>query len=148
MRAFRSATLLAFAVAGCATRGDEVADHASSKLEGTWVLSLENTKGKIVTTAKLKFQKAEADSCIGGDWREVRVIDYRTSDQSFFPLDEPISYTIDGDELVIGRNSICDDYLRMRGKVLGTTIEGDYFAFGFGHSNDLGRFTLHRKGSK
>ena len=148
MRAFGSTILLRLAVAGCATRGVEVADHASSKLEGTWVLSLENTKGETVTTAKIKFQNSEADSCIDGDWRKVLVVDFRTSDQSFFPLDEPISYTMDGDELVIGRNSICDDYLRRRGKVLGTTIEGDYFAFGFGHSNDLGRFTLHRKGSK
>lgn len=67
-----------------------------------------------------------------------------TEEASFYPVFNPLSYSVENDHLIIGRNEVCDAYLRLRGALGDETIRGEYFGFGWGHK-PLGFFVLGKR---
>ena len=120
--------------------------QAPEKLLGSWTLEVETPQHKVVTTLIIHFTEDKAQSCLGGDWKRVVVDSYETSDPIFFPVNEPLSFELDGNKLSIGRNEICDAYLQLSGEIKDSTMIGEYIAFGWGNRK-LGYFLLKR-GSK
>jgi hypothetical protein len=84
-------------------------------------------------------------SCISGDWKRLVVTARRTSDESVFPSDDPLSYRISGNEMIIGRNEVCDAYLHLIGAVIGNGAHGEYVAFGLDGGKRRGYFVLNRQ---
>lgn len=121
--------------------------QAPDNLLGSWTLQIENTQHKVITTLKIHFTEYKAKSCLGGNWKQVVVDSYNTSDPEFFPANEPLSYELKGSKLSIGRNEICDAYLQLSGEVKESTMVGEYIAFGWG-SKELGYFSLKRGGKQ
>ncbi len=117
-----------------------------SGFNGPWTIEITNQQRKVITTIVFEFAKEKADSCLGGDWRKLVVLSHSTSDESFFPLHDSLSYEIKGNEVVIGRNEVCDAYLHLKGEMANSRVSGEYFSFGWGREN-LGYFLLLR-GSK
>ncbi|MET4674913.1 MULTISPECIES: hypothetical protein [unclassified Luteibacter] len=116
----------------------------SSELPGEWNLAVENPEHRVVTTLTVEFTDEQAESCLGGDWKTVKVISSTTGDEAFFPRSEPLAYQIEQDQLTIGRNQMCDAYLLLKGKLGEPQVKGDYFSFGMGGSFPLGYFELSR----
>jgi len=111
---------------------------------GVWILKVQNPKHQVVATLKLQFTDAAANSCMGGDWKAVKVLSAKTKAKDFFPVSDPLSYQIAHGQLTIGRNEICDGYLQLQGPVGVSLIKGDYFSLGLLGSSPLGYFTLRR----
>ena len=122
-----------------------VSEADAQNLKGTWTLRILNTDGREITTATLRFLDSEAESCMSGDWRQVRVLSAKTVDKKFFPLSEPLSYSVEDLEITIGRNEICDDYLHLRGQFENDSVKGTYSSFGISGGETLGSFSLSRK---
>ncbi|HVI56024.1 MAG TPA: hypothetical protein VM621_13355 [Luteibacter sp.] len=114
----------------------------SSDLPGQWALSVENPRHRVVATLDVEFTDEQAPSCLGGEWKVVKVVSATTRDDSFFPTSDPLSYRIEDKQLTIGRNEWCDAYLLLKGPLEGPSVSGDYFAFGMGGSTPLGYFKL------
>jgi len=112
-------------------------------IQGRWVLQIENSQHKVVTTVIIHFKDDEAYSCLAGNWKQVVVDSYKTSDPGFFPTNEPLSYELKGSKLFIGRNEICDAYLQLSGELKESAMVGDYISFGW-ESHKLGSFSLKR----
>jgi hypothetical protein len=113
-------------------------------LTGQWNLNIEDKNHHVVTGLVIEFTAHQAPSCIGGNWLRVNVVSATTEDAHFFPVSEPLSYSIEKNQLTIGRNEICDAYLALRGALNDETIRGEYFSFGWG-SKPLGFFALSKK---
>lgn len=114
---------------------------ASPQLTGSWTLEIENQNHKALTTLVIRFTEIKAPSCIGGNWFKVIVDSRNTSDKNFFPFDEPLSYEIKDNKLIIGRNEVCDDYRHLVGDLDQSKISGEYVSFGWGSKN-IGYFSL------
>jgi hypothetical protein len=114
-------------------------------LDGLWTLRIENVQHKIVTTMTVRFAAEVAESCMGGQWKRVVVITHTSSDETFFPVTEPLSYEVTNNDIVIGRNEICDAYLHLKGEVVGETASGEYVRFGLGGGKQLGYFSLTKR---
>lgn len=115
-------------------------------LQGSWTLQIQNPQHKVVTTLIIHFTENKAQSCLGGNWKEIVVDSYSTSDPQFFPVNGTLSYELEAGKLFIGRNEVCDAYLQLSGKFKQSTVVGEYIAFGWG-SQKLGYFEL-KSGSK
>lgn len=120
------------------------ADACSHDLDGKWALTISNHHHEVVTTAEVQFLPDRAMSCMAGEWMRVLVSSVRTSDETFFPAREPLSYKTDGYALTIGRNEICDNYLHLTGTLYGSPVAGNYREFGLGSGSTLGSFQLSR----
>jgi len=116
----------------------------STDISGQWTLSVENTEHHIVATLKVEFTNGKAASCMGGEWKVLKVISATTKDKGFFPTADPLSYQIEDRQLTIGRNEICDAYLWLQGALGGTSVRGDYFSLGLGGTTPLGYFNLRQ----
>lgn len=116
----------------------------SSELSGQWTLSIENPEHLVVTTLKVEFTDKKATSCMGGEWKILKVVSATTRDKNFFPTSDPLSYKVENKQLTMGRNEICDAYVWLQGAFGGTTVSGDYFSLGLGGSSPLGYFHLSR----
>ena len=116
-------------------------------LNGSWIVSISNLDGMVITKMKVRFLNKKAESCLGGDWKKLEVVSYETSDENFFPVKDSLSYDLKGDELIIGRNQICDAYLHLDGKYDAIRGQGDYIRFGWG-TEALGHFFLFRESAK
>ena len=92
----------------------------------------------------IRFLKAAGGSCLGGKWQRISVESAHTQDEKFFPIKDELSYEIQGNRLVIGRNQICDAYLHLIADSLEIPIHGDFTSFGW-ESRKLGFFTLNRQ---
>jgi hypothetical protein len=114
----------------------------SSELPGQWTLSVENPEHLVVATLKVEFTDKKAASCMGGEWKILRVVSATTRDKNFFPASDPLSYQIENKQLTIGRNELCDAYLWLQGPLGGPSVRGDYFSLGLGGSAPLGYFNL------
>jgi hypothetical protein len=114
-------------------------------LAGEWILKVEDTSHKVVTTLTVKFTSQKAHSCIGGKWMQMTVVSSTTEDLNFYPVSDALSYEIEKDQLTIGRNEICDAYLMLSGSLNNQPVRGEYYGFGLGGSTSLGFFTLIRK---
>ena len=116
----------------------------STDISGQWTLSVEDTEHHIVATFKVEFTNGKAASCMGGEWKVLKVISATTKDKDFFPTADPLSYQIEDRQLTIGRNEICDAYLWLQGALGGTSVRGDYFSLGLGGTTPLGYFNLRQ----
>ena len=115
--------------------------QAPDELKGNWILQIENSQHVVITTLKIHFIENEAQSCLGGNWKQVVVDSYKTSDSGFFPVNDSLSYEIKKNRLSIGRNEICDAYLSLSGELKESSMAGDYISFGW-ESRKLGYFSL------
>lgn len=114
----------------------------SSELPGQWTLSVENPEHLVVATLTVEFTDNKAASCMGGEWKILRVVSATTRDKKFFPTSDPLSYQIENKQLTIGRNELCDAYLWLQGPLGEPSVRGDYFSLGLGGSAPLGYFNL------
>jgi hypothetical protein len=113
-------------------------------LRGVWAVRIENTERRVIATLTIRFEDGAARSCMSGDWKRVVVLAHQSSDEDFFPASEPLSYTVTGNELTIGRNEICDAYRHLKGPLSGDAVTGEYFSLGLGGGKRLGYFTLSK----
>src|SRR5579859_1391202 len=104
----------------------------SNDISGQWTLSVESPAHHAVATLKVEFTNEKAASCLGGEWRVLKVVSATTQDKNFFPASDPLSYQIEGKQLTIGRNEVCDAYLLLKGALGGASVRGDYFSLGLG----------------
>jgi hypothetical protein len=111
-------------------------------LPGEWLLQVENPRHQVVATLKVQFTEVHAESCMGGDWKVVRVVSAKSKAKGFFPVSDPLAYRIEGGQLTLGRNQVCDAYLWLQGPLGKSSVQGDYFVLGLGGSSPLGYFTL------
>lgn len=116
----------------------------STDVSGQWALSVENPEHHVVATLKVEFTNEKAASCMGGEWKVLKVISATTKDKRFFPTADPLSYRIEDSQLTIGRNGICDAYLWLQGALGGVSVKGDYFSLGLGGTTPLGYFNLEQ----
>jgi len=79
---------------------------------------------------------------MSGEWKVVRVFSAKTMDKQFFPASDPLSYHIENNQLTIGRNQVCDDYLWLQGPLEGPSVSGEYVSLGLGGTASLGHFHL------
>ena len=112
------------------------------QLSGSWALRIDNLQRQSITTLDIRFTGSPADSCVGGDWKQVVVLSHSTSDASFFPASEPLSYELENNKLTIGRNRVCDAYLHLTIDLSDPGVPGDYIGFGLGSGKLLGHVTL------
>jgi len=105
-----------------------------------WKLIILDNKANVVVSMTLQFTEEKANSCVAGDWKRVRVSDFRSTDENFFPGNEPLSYELTGSALVIGRNELCDAYLTLMGPITTQSISGEYKAAGLSYEKLLGHF--------
>jgi len=117
----------------------------SHDLSGKWDLKIEDKGHHVVTLLVVEFTSRRARSCMSGDWMGVTVLSATTKDKDFFPVDAPLSFEVARNQLTIGRNEICDAYLRLSGPLSQDSVRGDYYSFGLGGSTPLGFFTLTRQ---
>ena len=118
---------------------------SAQDLAGAWTLRIQDLAHKQVSVLTVRFSDQQARSCIGGDWRRVVVESAKTEDKKFFPVDEPLSYRLSGQEVTIGRNEVCDGYLRLSGALKGDEAQGAYYSMNVSASQDLGFFVLNRR---
>jgi hypothetical protein len=121
--------------------------QAPEELQGNWILRIENPRHIVVTTLKIHFIENEAQSCLGGNWKQVVIDSYKTSNSEFFPVNDSLSYELKKNRLSIGRNEICDAYLSFSGELKESMMIGEYISFGWG-SQKLGYFSLNREGEQ
>ncbi|GLQ97411.1 hypothetical protein GCM10007863_18310 [Dyella mobilis] len=114
----------------------------STDISGQWTLSVENTEHHVVATLRVEFTNENAASCMGGEWKVLRVISATAKEKDFFPTADPLSYQVDDRKLTIGRNEVCDAYLWLQGALGGASVRGDYFSLGPGGTTPLGYFNL------
>jgi hypothetical protein len=116
---------------------------------GLWTLTIEDLQHKVITSATIRLVADRAtSSCMGGDWKRVIVSSFKTADPAFFPVSEPLSYSIDGARLTIGRNEICDQYRHLEGSLHKGIVRGEYVSFGLGGGTRLGYFSARRQPSR
>ncbi|MBD8900590.1 hypothetical protein [Rhodanobacter sp. DHG33] len=115
---------------------------SSNDISGQWTLSVENPEHHVVATLKVEFTNEKAASCIGGVWKVLKVVSATTRDKDFFPVSDPLSYRVEGKQLTIGRNEVCDAYLWLQGPLGEASVRGDYFRLGLGGTAPLGYFNL------
>ena len=114
----------------------------SQELDGLWKLSIRDLTHKEIATLSIRFTSTPGQSCSGGTWKQVKVEAASTTDPKFFPIRDELTYQVENSALVIGRNGVCDGYLRLEGKLGGKVVQGDYYAFGLRGATDLGEFSL------
>jgi hypothetical protein len=115
---------------------------SAQELGGLWSLSIRNLSHKEIATLSVRFTSTPGRSCIGGEWKQVKVESASTSDLKFFPVHDELTYLVEDSQLVIGRNGVCDGYLRLSGRLDAKLIQGAYYAFGLRGGSDLGEFQL------
>lgn len=121
-----------------------VAPKPDQGLGGLWTLRIRDLNHREVSVATIRFTGEAAPSCMGGNWKRVIVESITATDEKFFPLSDPLSYTIEGSGVIVGRNEVCDGYLRLHGNLEGGKIHGPYDTFSKGGGEVLGDFTLER----
>ncbi len=116
----------------------------SQSLAGHWTLHITSPDKSKDSSLTIRFTDETASSCISGQWKQVVVEEFKTSDKNFFPVTDPLSYMVEGQQLTIGRNGICDAYLHLHGKLNSEGADGSYERFGMSGGKPLGAFTLTR----
>jgi hypothetical protein len=114
------------------------------KRDGSFKLEVKDLKGTLKVSVNLAFTDKVANSCIGGDWKEITIATIDSIDESYFLIKQELSYLVTDQRLIIGRNGRCDSYLHLNGLLAPNDISGDYTAFGLDHQKLLGHFTINR----
>jgi len=113
-----------------------------------WSISVIGLKGEALGTLTLELTGESADTCMGGDWKKIRVV--QTSFQPVAERMEAIdyfpTYEADGEVLTIqlNRPDICDAYELLSGKFSGREGRGDYSTLGLGGGTRLGTFAAKK----
>ena len=81
---------------------------------------------------------------MAGDWSRVAVVSAVTEDPTFYPMSDHLSFTVQNNELTIGRNEICDAYVMLTGVLNDKAIGGQYYDLSLGGISPRGFFTLNR----
>jgi hypothetical protein len=129
-------TLLAFAALTALASRAPAAHPSVSVLD----IQIFNLKGQLVVSMRVRLTEDPAYSCIGDGWRRAVVESKEAKDLNFFPLSDDLSYKFKGEDLTIGRNSHCDAYLYLDGRLASQGTEGDYTSFGIRGGEKLGSF--------
>jgi hypothetical protein len=114
----------------------------SQSLAGRWILQITNPDQSAASSLTVRFSEDAASSCMTGKWKRVVVEKIGSTSADFFPVADPLSYMIEGSELTIGRNEVCDAYLHLRGTITNEGAKGSYGGFGINSGKSLGAFTL------
>ena len=117
---------------------------SAQQLDGLWKLSIRDLDHREVAVLRVRFTDTPGTSCSGGEWKVVSVEASSSSDPRFFPIRDPLTYRVEESRLVIGRNGVCDAYLRLGGNFDGRVVDGSYDAFGKRGRRNLGEFSLDR----
>lgn len=116
-----------------------------SGVSGVWIVHVQNPNHQVVATLKVQLtDKPATRSCMSGNWEAVRVISATTKVKDFFPISDPLVYQINGGQITLGRNVVCDGYMWLKGEFRETSARGGYFSVGLGTSSRRGYFTMHR----
>lgn len=121
----------------------QISMDTAVRLTGAWILKIENLQHQVITTMTIHFTNIQANSCLGGNWKQIIVESHNKPGVQFFPVDQPLSYKLDKNKLVIGRNEICDAYLHLNGDLTDSKASGEYIEFGW-TSKRIGYFSLTR----
>lgn len=114
-------------------------------MSGQWTLAIEDKAHHVVATLVVAFTNDRASSCMSGDWKRVSVTSKTTKDPNFYPISDPLSFTLKDNRLTIGRNEVCDAYIWLEGNIKDESARGEYFSLGLGGSSPLGFFTLTKR---
>ena len=95
-----------------------------------WKFTIQDLQHRAIGSLTVRFTGDEAESCMSGDWKRVEVADFESSGEPGFPGREPLAYLIVEDNLIIGRNEICDAYVMLQGELKPNGLAGDYFSLG------------------
>jgi hypothetical protein len=110
-----------------------------------WRLRVMDLQHRLKVDAIIRFaEDAAPESCMGGTWHRLVVETDTAHDRDFFPLAEPLAYTLERGRLVLGRTALCDGYLFLSGLPAPSAIRGTYDAVSIGTRNKLGEFSLKR----
>jgi len=134
--AFRSLLFgLALGVSACAWSRD---------LGGQWDLNIEDGEHHVVTVLVIEFTAYPAQTCDDGIWLRVDVVSATKEDSKFFPVSDPLSYSVVNDRLILDRGGVCDGGAFLAGVLSEETIYGDYVS-GERGLRQLGFFTLRKR---
>ena len=109
--------------------------------DSRWQLRVFDLHNLVKVEATIRFTNEPAQSCMGGAWKRVIVEARDAQAESFFPLSEPLTYSLEGNRLTLGRTRVCDAYLFLSGPAGRSMITGSYDAVGWGR-RQLGSFVL------
>jgi len=113
-----------------------------SSLEGKWKLEVYNLLQKPLLDMNIRFTAKPAESCSSGDWSEVEVLAMESHAENGFQPDNKLSYNLVDNTIVIGRNQLCDAYLRLEGNMDAKQSIGLYYTLGHGGTKELGSYKL------
>ena len=113
----------------------------SRDLTGQWDLKIENEEHHVVTALVIEFTALPAQTCEDGIWLRVHVVSATTEDSKFFPMSDPLSYSVQNNRLVLDRGGVCDGGAFLPGALSDETIHGEYISGARG-LRQLGFFTL------
>jgi len=135
-------------ITGCTPSGPlfppDEPDQIPPILRGSWKVDIENLARQSTSQMSVRFSTIEADSCVAGNWKQLIVDSSKTVDKDFFPLDDQLAYTYDGNTLVLGRSAVCDAYLFLEGNLKVLTATGPYYELGYAGRKSLGYFSITR----
>jgi len=132
MQALAASLLL---VVGCAESMPQPRAPTSRALEALrvpWTFEIQDKERRPIAILSVRFTDAKASSCIGDNWKLLDSLSFESLGKPEFPGRDVLSYQVDGDKLIIGRNDFCDDYYRLSGELTPSGLTGEYYAFGFG----------------
>ncbi len=118
-----------------------VAEAHAQDQNSLWRLRVMDMSSQLKVEATIRFSNEPAKSCMGGNWKRVKVETKDTQAEDFFPLAGPLAFKHERGSLTLGRTQVCDGYLFLTGNPQGLTVQGDYNAVGWG-SKKLGSFSL------
>lgn len=116
----------------------------SRDLAGQWDLKIENRERHVVTALVIEFTAHPAQTCDDGIWFRVDVVSATTEDSKFFPVSDPLSYSVKNSRLVLDRGGVCDGGAFLPGPLNDETIRGEYISGARG-LRLLGFFTLSKR---
>jgi len=116
----------------------------SRDLAGHWDLKIENREHHVVTALVIEFTAHPAQTCEDGIWLRVDVVSATTEDSKFFPVSDPLSYSVKNNRLVLDRGGVCDGGAFLPGALNDETIRGEYISGARG-LRLLGFFTLSKR---
>jgi hypothetical protein len=134
------AVLTACATYEHATAQGKTGDNILVAMHGQeWHFVETDDSGKAVRTLSVVLSDQPADTCIGGDWKAIRVI----SDPSRYTR-QPAYVLTDGRLEILLVNGLCDAYDSYIFDESAETGVGLHRAYGMFGGNSLGRVVAHR----
>ena len=151
MKTVFAALLLALAFQGCSTaqpRDWEVRSSAPTPdlwaVGSTWTLVLLDQTDAIVSTLTVRFSDQPAETCLGGEWKQLQVISElppNPARDAHFGHATP-AYLVKGAALMIELNGgvFCDNYHILRGQLTSVGVFGRHDSEYLSGAEYLGKF--------